>query len=238
MSGKLPRCCWLLTAILLVASIAVGQPYSVGYVAGGYRRPYYGYGGYGYGGYGYGGYGGGTAAGGYLNGMANTIRAEGQYNLLSSQAAINLEDAKKKEIENRTHWTNAYFEMRRVNDAYTHPKKDPTPPETWVRLAHDALPQRLPGNVLDPVNGRIVWPVALQVDAFAAERENLEALFAERAIEHGAIGVDAHGTIRKAVDEALAKLKDRIREIDSRSYLEAKNFLTSLSYEASLPSSS
>jgi hypothetical protein len=235
MSGKLPRCCWLLSASLLVASIAVAQPYSVGYVPGGYRRPYYGYGGYGYGGYG--GYGGGTAAGGYLNGMASAIRAEGQYNLLSSQAAINLEEAKKKEIENRTHWTNAYFEMRRINDAYTHPKKDPTPPETWVRLAHDALPQRLPGADLDPVTGRIAWPDALQGDPFAADREKLEALFAERAIEHGAIGVDAHGRIRRAVDDALAKLKDHIREIDSRSYVEARNFLTSLSYEASLPGS-
>lgn len=105
--------------------------------------PYYGGGGYGYGGYNNWG-AGSTPAGSYLTGAANAIRAEGQYNLMSSAATINLEEAAKREIENRKRWTDAYFEMRRVNDAYNHPKRPPTPPETWVRLAHEAAPARLP----------------------------------------------------------------------------------------------
>ena len=43
-------------------------------------------------------------------------------------------------------------------------------------------------------------------------------------MSHGAIGVQGHATIRKAVDAALAKLKAQIRQIDTRNYLEARKF--------------
>ena len=40
----------------------------------------------------------------------------------------------------------------------------------------------------------------------------------------------------QAVDAALAKLKAQIRQIDTRNYLEARNFLNSLGYEANFAS--
>src|SRR5262245_66634310 len=69
-------------------------------------RPFVGFGigyGLGYGGYGY-GYGGGTAAGNYMYGMSNVIRAEGQYNLLTSMAGVNNEEARSKILDNRWKW--------------------------------------------------------------------------------------------------------------------------------------
>jgi hypothetical protein len=174
--------------------------------------------------------------GSYMAGMASAIRAQGQYNLDTSGAAINLEEARKRDIENRVRWTNAYFEMRRVNEAYNHPKKSPTSPDTWARLAHQAAPNRLPTSLLDPVTGKIDWPAALLGDDFKADRETLDQLFADRATTHGAIGVDGYARIKKTTDDALSKLKGRIREIDSRNYLEARNFLNSLAYEANFAS--
>jgi len=225
-------------AMAVIAATARAQVAEV--VPGGYApgagaiAPYYGVGGYGYGGFNDWG-AGSTTAGSYLTGAANAIRAEGQYNLLSSAATINLEEAARREIENRKRWTDAYFEMRRVNDAYNHPKRPPTPPETWVRLAHDAAPARLPPTVLDPVSGRIYWPSALMDPFFTPDREMLEQLFADRAATQGAIGIQGYNQIRRAVDDALARLKANIRAIDSRNYLEARNFLTSLGYEANFP---
>jgi len=225
-------------AMAVIAATARAQVAEV--VPGGYApgagaiAPYYGVGGYGYGGFNDWG-AGSTPAGSYLTGAANAIRAEGQYNLLSSAATINLEEAARREIENRKRWTDAYFEMRRVNDAYNHPKRPPTPPETWVRLAHDAAPARLPPTVLDPVSGRIYWPSALMDPFFTPDREMLEQLFADRAATQGAIGIQGYNQIRRAVDDALARLKANIRAIDSRNYLEARNFLTSLGYEANFP---
>ncbi len=226
----------------LIASLALAQtqPGSQGYVAGGtysgpnYQQPYYGGGGYG----GFGmwpGYGG-TAAGSYLSGMASAIRASGQYNALSAEAAVNLEEARKRDIENRVSWTNAYFEMRKINQAYVDSRRSPRlPTEEWARLAQQQAPARLTSHTLDPVNGEINWPVALQSNDFKTERDQLQTLFAERADKHGAIGPELHAQIRTAVDSTLAKLKERIRDFNTNSYLEARNFLASLAREADFP---
>ncbi|HEV3137959.1 MAG TPA: hypothetical protein VGZ26_08640 [Pirellulales bacterium] len=232
MTGKLLMP-WLLSGIgLAVATAATAQVYS-SYPSGYYRAPYYGYGGYGYGA----NYGAGsTVAGSYLSGLSQAIRAEGQYNLMSSAATINLEEAKKKEIESRVQWTNAYFEMRKINQAYTHPPKPSKPaPDAWVREAHNIPLPRLSPSSLDPVSGKISWPVALQGDDYHADREQLDGLFAERATTHGAIGDDNHGKIRLGVNAALEKLKGHIRDLDTQSYLDARKFLNSLTNEASFP---
>jgi hypothetical protein len=235
MSRELPKQCWLSALGLLVASVSLAQPYAPGYVpggGGGYRAPYYGYGGYGYGGWG----AGSTPAGSYLSGLGQAIRAQGQYNLMTSAAAINLEEADKKDIENQKLWTNTYFEMRKINQAYKDSQRGPMPTaEDWVRLAHEGVPERLNSSALDPVTGHVAWPSALQTDDFRKQREALDAMFADRAIMHGAIGVDSHTKIRATVEEMLANLKDHIRDIDTRYYLEARNFLSSLAREADSP---
>ena len=234
MSRNLRKLAGVFGALSLATTVAWAQ-YPVGYAPGGAAvAPYYGIGGWGYGMNNWGA--GSTPAGSYLTGAANAIRAEGEYNLLSSGAAINLEEAAKREIENRKRWTDAYFEMRRVNEAYNHPQKPPTPPETWARLAHEGSPARLPPTVLDPTNGRIYWPSALMDPQFNQDRETLEQMFSDRAATHGAIGIAGYNKIRKTVEDALARLKTNIRQIDAQHYLEARNFLNSLGYEAHFPS--
>jgi hypothetical protein len=201
---------------MLVASAALGQGY--------YNYPYYG-----------GGIGS-TPFGSYLGGMAQTIRAQGEYNVMSSQAEINLEEAQKKDIENQVQWTGAYIEMRRMRDAYVESKKlPPTPPETWTRIAHESAPKRLTASLLDPVTGAIGWPALLRTDEFAGERESLDQLFAQRASTHGAIGKNGYAKIRAITDKALEKLKVHIRDVSLNEYHAARNFLTSLRYEADFP---
>jgi hypothetical protein len=204
--------------------------------------PYYGYGAMGGGGGFGGGWGfnemgaGSTVGGSYMTGMGNAIRAQGQYNLLSSQAAINLEQAQKAAMENQLQWTNTYFEMRRINQANREAQKGPPrTPDDWVRMAANAAPQRLESNALDPVTGQLAWPPALQADTFTADRSELEKLFAERATSHGAVGLDTYNKIRNTVDAALAKLRGMIRDIDTRNYIQARNFLNGLAREADFP---
>ena len=179
---------------------------------------------------------GSTVAGSYMAGMSEAIRAEGQYNLLTSEAAINAQQAASLDIDNQVKWTNAYFEMRKINRE-NRPKSEPVPQETWVRLAQAQAPKRLNSGSLDPITGNILWPSVLLDSAFESERETLEGLFAHRALTHGAIGINAHRKIRAATDKALDVLKSKIREIDSRNYVECKNFLNSLAYEADFPTS-
>ena len=162
--GVLSR--WLFAcAGLLSAPWALGQNVTAAtsfYTPGAYTQmPYYGYGGFGGGGYGWGGFNGigSTPQGSYLGGMSQVIRSQGQYNLMSSQAAVNLQEAQKKNIENQVQWTNAYIEMRRMRDAYRAETKVPPPTaEAWARNAHAAAPDRLPSSSLDPVTGALQWP--------------------------------------------------------------------------------
>ncbi len=141
-------------AILLAAPAAAqqstpqttpGNAYT--YTPGSFSTPYYtggggGYGG-GYGGFGWGGYGGvgSTAAGSYLTGMGNAIRAQGQYNLDTSAAAINATAAQNRAIQNNMLWTQTYFEKRRINQAYRDSqRRPPGDKETWLRLAQEGRP--------------------------------------------------------------------------------------------------
>jgi hypothetical protein len=229
------------------AQVVTQQPVTSGatYQPGTFYPPYYGGGGWGgggwgggWGGWGYGGWGGvgSTAAGSYLTGLGNAIRAQGQYNLDTSAAAINLEEAARRDIENRKLWTETFFEKRRINQAYRDAQRRPPPePETWVRLAQQAAPSRLSPSELDPVTGRIHWPIGLTGPEFQADRDRLDQMFADRALAHGAIGASGTAAIQSAVNQMMDNLRSRIREFDTSQYSAARNFLTSLSHEARHP---
>ena len=66
-----------------------------------------------------GGWGGGyhssTLEEGVQRGYADVVRSRGMANLMNSEAAINLQEADKKYLENRLTATQTYFEMRRYN---------------------------------------------------------------------------------------------------------------------------
>ena len=236
----------LTTALSLIALLGVtcadaqvaAQATTGTYVAPYYQTPYYGGGGWGggYGGWGFNNGVGSTAFGSYAAGLGQAIRAQGQYNALTAEAAVNLEEAKKREIENRLRWTNAYYDMRKMNQDWVASQRAPKlSTDEWARLAKDAAPARLASNSLDPVSGHINWPTALQSSQFQEERATLDLLFAQRAATHGAVGLDAHRKIRATVDAMLSTLKSQIRELDSRSYLDARSFLNSLAYESDFP---
>jgi len=237
--------CLLTTGVLLAQPANNSSSSGATFQPGTFNYPYYqpgnmGGGGFGGGFGGWGGFGdmgvGSTVAGSALTGMGNAIRAQGQYNLATSAAAINLEEANKRDIENRERWTNAYFEMRRINQAYQQSQKPaPGSPDTWARLARQAAPNRLETTQLDPVNGAIRWPGGLQGEIFRKDRETLDHLFSERALLHGAIGVESNQKIRSTVANLLETLKSRINDYTPRMYIDLRNFVNSLGFEASLP---
>src|SRR5205814_7688592 len=135
----------LLTHVCLTGAIAltVGlssahAQYGWGGGGGGYYPPYYG------------GYGGGTVEGSVAHGYADLVRSAGAYNLMTSEAYKNYEDARKKNIENRLQWTQTYFEMRRINDEYRRAQyeRDKRTQEDFIRYAQAAAPKRLASSQL------------------------------------------------------------------------------------------
>lgn len=175
-----------------------------------YRRPNYGYG------------------NSYANSMANLIRAQ-------SQAALNYEQARGKYIENKQKWTQNYYKMREERQAHLAKAQAEGKHsiETMEAVAKSDIPPLLGSDVLDPVTGRITWPLVLQGADFAAQRTRLEQLFEMRATTGTGFGhVDQ---IHAAAMEMTSKLRNRITEIPAKQYIAGRKFLDSLDYTAQNP---
>jgi len=180
------------------------------------------------------GYHSSTAAEGAAHGMADVVRSQGEYNLSTSAAAINMTQAQRNEIENRKQWTETYFEMRRINKAYQDSLKKPRSPEAMVRYAAAGKPKRLSANDLDAVSGAIRWPELLQADKYAQDRSQLDAVFGERASK-GAVTKREREQVKSLTEAMIERLQQDIDSLRPQDYVDSKQFLNSLAYEASLP---
>jgi hypothetical protein len=212
--------------LALLIAVCLALPGEAQYYGG---RPYYGGGG----GYGYGGgYGASTAAGSAMYGMADVVRASGEANLSNSEAAKNWQDARSMEYDNRIKGTQTYFEMRKMNRAYTDAERSkPMTSEEAFRAAREAAPKRLSASQLDPVTGGIAWPVLLTAEDFAADRKVVDALFTDRE-RAGSVTGDQYQKIQQVTDDMLAKLKKNISNYSPNDYIKSKKFLESLAYES------
>jgi hypothetical protein len=185
----------------------------------------------------YGGYpgyssGGGTAAGNAMNGMASVISAKGNYNLSTSAAAINMTQAQKNEIQNRQLYTDTYFQMRETNRKARAAEAGPNPTmEQIARMARQGVPKPLGPSQMDPVNGQLNWPDALQDADFADQRGELEQLFATRA-RYGGLNYADQSKVMKVVDTMFDELKKQVRDIPPQDYVACRSFLSSIKYAA------
>jgi len=182
---------------------------------------------------GYGGYsGGGTVAGSAMNGMASVISAKGNYNLSTSAAAINMTQAQRNSIENDNLAVNTYFQMRATNRAARAAERGPSPTmEQLVRIAKEGAPRPLGANQLNPVDGQLNWPSALQQDSFASQRSEVDQLFATRA-RYGGLDYSGQMKVRSTVDAMFNQLKAKIAQIAPQDYTVCRSFLQSVSYAA------
>ena len=181
----------------------------------------------------YGGWGGGyhssTLEEGVQRGYADVVRSQGMANLMNSEAVINLQDAEKKHLENRLQATQTYFEMRRYNqEARRAERSTPLSNEQYVRLARAQAPGRLSVSQLDPFTGKITWPAALRREKYDMLRSQIEALFLEHA-QGTDLAADEIGAL---TDPLLAELKADIGSFKQTDYIAARNFVTSLAFEA------
>jgi hypothetical protein len=184
-----------------------------------------------YGGY-YGGGGGGTVEGSILQGMASVVSAQGNYNLATSAAAVNLTQAQKQDIQNRMQGTEAYFQMQETNRAGVAAKRSSRlSEEQLVRIAAQAAPKPLDSSDVDPVSGQVNWPLLLQDDMFKKDRAIVEQLLAKQAA-HGRLGIAEHEQIGDAIERISATLKAQIKNVPTQQYITAKNFLKTLMYGA------
>lgn len=172
-----------------------------------------------------------TAQEGASRGLSAVISSAGEYNLNTSQAAINMTEAQRREMDNRLQWTETYYKNQEIGRAARAKERGPGPTaEQMVRFAQMGKPRPLSPSQFDPVDGRINWPGVLTTEPFAENRKVLDEIFAKRAIR-GGIGFEEQMEIRTATTAMLDGLKELIREVPPNMYVVAKGFLQSLAYE-------
>lgn len=176
-----------------------------------------------------GGFGGGTAGANYLFGMSQVIRAQGEYNELTTRAYINYEEARSKYIANRRQWTDAYFAMREQNRVYRAEKlaRARHSPEAIEAASHTA-PEPLSAESYDPVSGTLLWPDILQTDEYAGPRGRIDQLLQVHSQTSG-VGTDSLA-LSESAQEMIEILKSNIHDLPTHAYIDARRFLDRLLY--------
>jgi len=162
---------------------------------------------------------------GAQRGYADIVRSVGMANLLTGQAAVQVEQARKAYIENQAKATQTYFELRRYNAEARH--RTPLSLDQYVRLARDMAPEPLTATQLDPLTGTVSWPAPLRLPRYEAFRQRLDRLFQDRAT-----GYLVYGEIQQAAQEFEAQLKADIMAFQPDDYIVAKKFLDRLAWAA------
>ncbi|HVX16338.1 MAG TPA: hypothetical protein VHC22_34450 [Pirellulales bacterium] len=181
----------------------------------------------------YGGYYASTAGEGYAIGMADMVRSAGMATLMTSKAAGNVEDARSKYIDNVMKSTQAYIDRERMLQSYQDSLRRPPPTsEQLYRMAQIGLPQALSASQLDPVSGKIAWPVVLRDDAFESYRQTAQEFFQEATAKPETFSYDSYNQFQQASSDCLGELKARIKDYRPNDYIQAKKFIESLTYAA------
>jgi len=76
------------------------------------------------------------------------------------------------------------------------------------------------------------WPDVLQDSRYAAERREVDQLFAKRA-GYGGLTYSDRTKVRDTIDSMSDQLKEQIRDIPPQDYVASRGFLQSLVYAAS-----
>jgi cytochrome P450 len=179
---------------------------------------------------------GSTPPGSYLQGLAEVVRAQGDYNLSTSAAAVNLTTAARQAIQNNKDYVEAYFAIRAFNRQARDAEnvRDRQITQEWLRFHPSVKPKRLTSSELDPVSGSINWPILLQSDELAKRRQAIQQAFTERH-HFGVMDYNNYRMVQQITNDLIDELLNKIQEIAPSEYMQAKRFIEALIYEASLP---
>lgn len=173
---------------------------------------------------------------GYMQGAASVLQAAGQANYANSLAAVNFQEAYRRQLENSRLYVQVFLERREMVRQYLDRYGDhPPTKEQLERIAKNALPDRLTADEYDPMTGKLVWPHILRDDAYAPFRKKIDELMSARTPENSGDGSPWQRELHQLVDGMKRVLKQNIDTVTAQQYARSKWFLVSLDYEGTLP---
>jgi hypothetical protein len=164
--------------------------------------------------------------------MAGVIRAQGQANVLNSQALINYQQARSRYIDNQVKWQQAYHVMRRSAESFWEQDRQTRAAvrDRWLASRGSGAPVHLTAAELNPQSGQLKWPEALQLPAFAHSRGRIEDLMEARA--RSTASINTAQELHRNLKELSHELRSEIHHIPPHEYMQARKFLDSLMFES------
>ncbi len=161
--------------------------------------------------------------------MAEVIRSQAEFSVAASQVDVNRRLAQLYKNQAAMQ----YLQLRKVNNEYRAATHPPLSRGTIASIAQSYLPRRLTTGELNPVTGQIAWPSLLMESEFAGNRDQLDRLFAQRALRVN-LSAGEYMTLDESVDQMQQQLSQRIQQYPADLYIAASRFLRGLNYEAKL----
>lgn len=177
-----------------------------------------------------------TVQGDVLRGQADRIRAEGDYAIDTSTAAINAQTAGAMALENRIRTVETFFEARRINLINRAFEAGPgVTLEQAVRLAALQLPPRPAPLELDRATGEISWPRLLNDPTYAALTARIQRHFYHRQAVGGSVDFTTAADCSTAFDELADHLRTNAGRHPAGQHGAAGTFLDGLRREYDMP---
>jgi hypothetical protein len=160
-------------------------------------------------------------------GMADMISASGSRNLSNSEAAINMTDARSKQLDNHLKTTDTYFQNRLNNKKY---REELNGPRKVTHNAFRKLPPPLSPSEVDPVTGQINWPPLVAQLPFQKDVKTVDDIFATWALNQRQFGSEDASTLRKTVARMLRLVTGFAKQDTASNYEEINALLRALGH--------
>ncbi len=171
----------------------------------------------------------------YAQGYADVIRAAGDAEVSDSVAAGNYAAARSAEIDNHKKAVETYFQLKEINKAETAKIEGPPLTQEQLYLWNKSMAPRRPNTaMLDPVTGKISWPIIMRSSLYAQPCRTLESLFAARA-STGSFDADQYAQVQQTSNAILSILTANAKNYGDMDIIAVKNLMDSLVYEARFP---
>lgn len=169
----------------------------------------------------------------YRHGVADIIRSTALANAINAQARTQHLHADRLQMENSVEYLATRLQRKQINResrfGHLH-ERGARVAAAKLAAARVAGPQVAQHRV-DPVTGRVAWPMLLRSSYFDKARAPIDLVFHQRS-ESGSINPDHFLPMRDWIERIECELKANVAYYEMQDYLEAKDFLRGLMDEA------
>ncbi len=169
-----------------------------------------------------------------LVGEAEVIRAFGEYNRDTSEALINIEQARQHAIENHQQYVETRNELKRQwRERMLARNRRRQRPQPEGKVSVEKQVERLSPEEFNRATGEIAWPEVLLDPQFNEYRAAFEAIFTNPAPQKSGAGTNLHRDVNEVAAYMKAQLRLQVGLMAPSDYMAAKKFIVKLANEAS-----